>query len=787
MKKIIFFFLLLFTGVINAQSPGTLDTSFNTGGTGSSGFVLAFAEQSDGKIVIGGNFVQYNGVAKNSFLRLNADGSIDTTFMQAMAGFNQYATIRYIVIDNNGKILVGGSFSSINGVARNGIVRLNSDGSLDTSFAPVLDGTAGIHSISIQADNKIIIAGSNFSMVNGVARNRIARLNTDGSLDASFAPVGTGGEIYSTAIQNDGKILVGGAYTFMNGVAKNYICRMNTDGTLDTTFSGSGAGAYVNRIVLQPDGKIIVGGNFTFMNGVSRNKICRLNTDGSVDASFDSSSSSNTLVPNGDVTDIALLPDGKMFIGGVFGTINGVIRGFFAKIDSNGIVDTTIGGNTSVGPNYRLDKMKLLSDGKLLIGGDFTTFAGTTIGRIAKIHTGITCLLSPPTVPQSTIYYNLNASATPLIANGTNLLWYTTASGGTGTSVAPTPNTTTTGLTSYWVSQNDGAGCESGRTKMDVIVNPGTHLKFDGINDYVTISGVNFPNQTYTVEMMANINNADCTLFTVGSDVTPSPASYDRTIFFQGGLLKQYIWTGSATSTVAMGNSLTVGWHHIAITSSPSGRNLYIDGVNVGYIAASFAPTNMGNIILGKSPLVANYFNGEMDELRIWNVERTASQINSTKNCELFGNETGLIAYYKFNQGVAGSNLNATAANTLNNNASNISYGNGTMNNFNYDPTTSNWVSGSPIASNVSCASLQNEDFQSKNWSLRLYPNPAKEIVHITSDSEIKELVLYNLQGQIVVTTSQKEINVSNLQSGVYLVRAEDINGAIATQKLVID
>jgi uncharacterized delta-60 repeat protein len=195
--------------------------------------------------------------------------------------FSGYSTgggdVRSIVQQPDGKIICGGAFTSFNGVARNRIARLNTDGSLDATFNPISGFNGIIYSLSVQQDGKIICGGA-FTSFNGVARNRIARLNADGSLDASFNP-GTGFNIgsfsygvKSMAIQPDGKIICGGDFTSFNGVIRNRIARLNTNGTLDTFFNpGTGFDNPIYSLSIQSDGKIICGGEFSSFNGVDRN------------------------------------------------------------------------------------------------------------------------------------------------------------------------------------------------------------------------------------------------------------------------------------------------------------------------------------------------------------------------------------------------------------------------------------------------------------------------------------------------------------------------------------
>ncbi len=232
--------------------------------------------QSDGKIIIGGLFTSYNGTGRNYIARLNADGSLDATFNPGTGASNNVSTMS---IQSDGKIIIGGDFNSYNGTGINRIARLNADGSLDATFNPGTGANGTVLTSSVQPDGKIIIGGD-FTFYNGTGRNRIARLNADGSLDATFNP-GTGANsyVYTTSIQSDGKIIIGGNFTSYNGTARYRISRMNADGSLDATFNpGTGANNFVLTTSIQSDGKIIIGGYFTSYNGTGRNRIARLNT-----------------------------------------------------------------------------------------------------------------------------------------------------------------------------------------------------------------------------------------------------------------------------------------------------------------------------------------------------------------------------------------------------------------------------------------------------------------------------------------------------------------------------
>ncbi len=262
---------------LRAQA-GSLDLAFNPG-TGANGDVHAVAIQPDGKILIGGTFTQYAGTARNRIARLNTDGTLDLTFNPG-TGCN--GTVYAIAIQSDGKIVLGGAFTTYSGGPRNGMARLNANGSIDTGFTIGSGfGNGRVASISIQP-NGFFVVGGTFTTFDGVGRNRILRLNASGGLDTSFNPgSGANNNVSATAIQTDGKILIGGIFIAFNGVNRNRIARLNANGTLDTGFAnGNGFDDGVLCIRIQSDGKIVAGGQFTNYAGTTRSRMARLLTTG---------------------------------------------------------------------------------------------------------------------------------------------------------------------------------------------------------------------------------------------------------------------------------------------------------------------------------------------------------------------------------------------------------------------------------------------------------------------------------------------------------------------------
>ncbi len=388
-----------------AQQPGSIDASFNPAdygfghGDGPNNYVRASAIQADGKILIGGKFTVYNNVTNNRIARLNTDGTLDAGFVPGTGANND---VLAVALQPDGKILVGGSFSQTNGASRNRISRLNADGTNDITFTPGTgvnsgNGAAPVNTIAVQPDGKIIIAGE-FASYNGTARNNLARLNANGTLDAGFS-IGTGanGMIRSVILQPDGKVIIAGDFTSYNGTARNRIARLNANGTLDTGFTpGTGANNPVKATALQPDGKIIIAGNFTSYSGTSRNRVARLNTDGTLDTGFNPGTgiSSSFSVPSVTVNAITLTPTGDIILGGWFDLYDGATRIMLAKLSATGALvsgfNDTAGLSTIHPTSPTINTISLKPDGKLYIGGEFLFYKGLPRAFNAQLHANAT-------------------------------------------------------------------------------------------------------------------------------------------------------------------------------------------------------------------------------------------------------------------------------------------------------------------------------------------------------------------------------------------------------------
>ncbi len=348
------------------------------------GQVNSIAFQSSGKAIIGGGFNKYNTVSANRIARLNLDGSLDSTFLSSVASNN---AVRSVVVLPDDKILVGGDFTSYSGVTVGCLVKLNADGSRDTSFIPGAGANNSIYSITPLSNGKILITGS-FTQYGSTPINRIARLNSNGTLDNSFI-VGTGFPALAreAAIQADGKIIVVGSFTTYDGATANRIVRLDTTGVRDVTFTtGTGANNVLNAIALQPDGKAIIGGTLTAYNGVTANRIARLNTDGTHDNTYIASCGTqiNEIFP---VFGSSFF-QGGMLVAGTFTTVNGEARNRIVLLDNTGNIDSInyfIGDGAESTVNVMADNKY---ERKLFVGGDFRAFQNHIANRLATLQNG---------------------------------------------------------------------------------------------------------------------------------------------------------------------------------------------------------------------------------------------------------------------------------------------------------------------------------------------------------------------------------------------------------------
>lgn len=263
------------SGIALISQEGALDTSFDPGQGAGGKSVRALAVQTDGFVIAGGEFTSFDGITRTNLVRLDPRGFVDSSFAPVIGG-----SVNALAVQADGKILVGGSFTNVNVSGVGSIVRLNTDGSIDTSFAVGKGFKGVVNSLAIQGDGQILVGGS-FTNVNGNAIANLARLTADGAVDVNF-PLGSGpnGAVRSVGVHRLGKIYIGGDFTTVNGSPKNRFARLLSQGTVDEQFSiGEGADAPVRALLVAANSAVYIGGEFSTIDGEPRPRFARIHGD----------------------------------------------------------------------------------------------------------------------------------------------------------------------------------------------------------------------------------------------------------------------------------------------------------------------------------------------------------------------------------------------------------------------------------------------------------------------------------------------------------------------------
>ncbi len=376
-------------GPLDVCQPRTLTATASSPGfgvgTGFNGVVNAVLAQADGRVVVGGGSTTYRGSATpTGLVRLNADGTLDAGFSTGAGVAGGAANVAALAAQADGKLLVGGAFGTYRGVAAANLVRLNADGSRDPGFALGTGFDNEVDAVAVQADGKVLVGGF-FTRYQGVAARYLVRLNADGSRDNTFA-VGTGlaQPVQALAVQANGQVLVGTGFTPSAGASTTGLTRFNADGSFDPSFAvGNGfAGGNVNSLAVQPDGRVLAGGGFVryqVFTGTAASRIIRLNADASRDNTFAVGTGFDD-----QVNPVVLQPDGKVLVGGFFTHYQGTAAGHFIRLNTDGSPDT--GSNTGTGFDGAVLALAVSADGRALVGGSSTTYQGVASGGLAQLN-----------------------------------------------------------------------------------------------------------------------------------------------------------------------------------------------------------------------------------------------------------------------------------------------------------------------------------------------------------------------------------------------------------------
>jgi uncharacterized delta-60 repeat protein len=359
-------------GTTRAQS--TLDNTFNVT---LNGWISTIAVQTDGKILIGGSFTTVNGVAKPNFARLNANGTLDVSFAPT-EGAAQFVS-RIVVRDGNIYVAAG-----------DGLRRFDLNGNLAWHFP------MSALAFDVDSQQRVVFGGQFIRVENQFHRN-LARLAANGVLDSTFAPtIGCcGGEGVNAILTQGDAALVGGRFQSVNGDAAAHFSKIGSDGSTDSAFVAT-ADPLVLAFARTADGKLL---------RASQQTLARHLSDGSIDPASASVSAGGS--SDDRFVAVTAQSDGKPIVGGNFSFDGGATRKYVARLNSDGTVDPSF----AIQPNDTVQAVAVQANGAILIGGNFTAVNGSVRTGLARVVTGPPVLRIAATTEGSIVL------SWPLVAN----------------------------------------------------------------------------------------------------------------------------------------------------------------------------------------------------------------------------------------------------------------------------------------------------------------------------------------------------------------------------------
>ena len=339
--------------------------------------IKALEPQADGKIIVGGRFVTLGGLVRRDIMRLNTDGSIDSSF-DVGSGIGTFGSVYTLKVLPNGQMYAGGSFNSLNGVFGR-LLRLNSNGSVDPGFAlSGLDVTFAFD-IDTQPDGKVYVSASNLIGSYFIARFTSAGVNDTGFGQPFFVAGGWSG--YTLVFLPAENKLLAGAAVFGQSF-QGVVMKLATTGGIDNNFlvgltlaPGASQRAWAEPM---SDGRFLVWGRFDTVAGVARRNIAILDADGTVDPSFVPQTEST-----GTVLSARVQADGKIILGGSEFAPNGSLHGNLGRLNANGTVDTSF--DPGRGANGDVESLAIVGN-KLLVGGKFFRYDRNPVAGLVRVR-----------------------------------------------------------------------------------------------------------------------------------------------------------------------------------------------------------------------------------------------------------------------------------------------------------------------------------------------------------------------------------------------------------------
>jgi len=714
--------------------------------------------QSDGKIILVGDFDKYNDILADGLIRLNSDYSIDTSFNIGQSFAYKYGDpeIHSVALQPDGKILVGGYFDTFRGIPVSGkIIRLNTNGELDTTFNYTNNDGDAPFQIEVQTDGKILI--NVFGLL---------RLNSDGALDTTFNPDPYPGYFSKFALLSDGKILIPHNYKMK---------RINSDGSIDTSFNSVDFDLTgKNSFAIQSDGKILVAGRYSIYSNISGKGLFRLNSDGTFDPGFNVGTGFN-----GDVESVVVEPDGKILVAGPFTNYNGawcngsvrLLGGDAFIVSGNNKLDNNNNGcdiNDIVFPNLKFDLVSN-SISSVLISNNTGNYA---VPLSSGKHT-ITPKLENPdyfTVQPTSITADFPAQISPLISN------FCITPNGTHPDLEITLipiNSAIPGFTSKYkiIYKNKGNQLQSGSVNLTF-----DDSVLDVISTVPTTSTKAVNNLKWNFTNLYSLETREITFTLRLNKPTDTPPANGGTFLnFTAEVLSSMI-DDTPKDNIFMFDQLVVNSFDPNDKTCLEGATIQSSkiGEYVHYVIRfENSGTYKAQNITVKDVIDTDKF--DINSL----IPETGSHLFTTKISE--GNKVEFL-FEGINLPFDDANNDGFVAfkiKTKSTLKTGDEFSNSSSIYFDYNAAVITNTATTKIAPNLS-----NPEFTNTN-NFILYPNPVKDVLFIDNkqDQEIISLTVYNTLGQIVLvypsTKNLSQIDVSNLSSGSYFIKIKSNHGVL--------
>lgn len=312
---------LAFGAFVQAQTPPALSTpnlQLVTNGT-----VFAIARQPDGGLIIGGSFTSVNGTDRQNLARIRPDGTLDTVWNPGADGL-----VVALAIDADGTVYATGDFSVIGGRSRH-LAKISGNGAGEVD--PQWDPGAGGSALALDSRGGLYVGGG-FAQIGGQPRNNIARISTTGvgAADPAWNP-GANGSVAALAVSPSGAVYAGGYFTAAGGQPRTYLAKLDSvSGAVDPNWNPS-ADSFVLALVVDANESVYASGYFTNIGGKPRSRLAKLSGTGGgqADTAWNPG-------PNGVVRALALDGAGWLVVGGDFGSIGGASQYYLSKVSATG-------------------------------------------------------------------------------------------------------------------------------------------------------------------------------------------------------------------------------------------------------------------------------------------------------------------------------------------------------------------------------------------------------------------------------------------------------------------